>query len=55
MRFALLRGQFAFGQPAVTWGNHIRVLVLVDRDGTTIDRVSTCHEVRPGRTICFGR
>jgi endonuclease YncB( thermonuclease family) len=42
--------------PALQLGNQGDSLVLVDAEGTTIDQVAyTAEEVRPGRTICFGR
>jgi endonuclease YncB( thermonuclease family) len=42
--------------PALHLGNQGDSLVLVDAEGATIDQVAyTADEVRPGRTICFGR
>ncbi len=42
--------------PALQLGNQGDSLVLVDAEGATIDQVAyTAEEVRPGRTICFGR
>jgi hypothetical protein len=42
--------------PAVQLGNQGDSLALIDASGATIDHVTyTANQVRPGRTICFGR
>jgi hypothetical protein len=41
---------------AVQLGNRGDSLILLDAGGATVDRVAyTTAQVRPGRTICFGR
>jgi len=41
---------------AVQLGNHGDTLILIDPNGGTVDQVTyTANQVRPGRTICFGR
>jgi hypothetical protein len=43
-------------EPTVKLGNRGDTLILAGPSGETVDRVSYTHrQVRPGRTICFGR